>query len=98
MSGFSSQGVGLAASAKLAVVDAQAARAVSAAAIKMVLVANPVILHAPRPLVWKRLSGIGPPANLPNKSRTPLSRQYDERVCGGTRVQDFGISRCLLRD
>src|SRR5450759_2349265 len=67
MSGASTQDVGLAASAKAEVVSA-----VSAAAIKKVLVENPVILHAPKKL--RRL------ANLLNKSRTSLSRQYDEPI------------------
>jgi hypothetical protein len=65
MSGFSSQGVGAGLCA-----NADVESAVSAAAIKNVLVENPVIIAAPgNPCKY---------ANILNKSRTPLPRQYDE--------------------
>jgi hypothetical protein len=68
MSGFSSQGVGAGLCA-----NADVESAVSAAAIKNVLVENPVIIAAPGNLPNNLAS-----ANILNKSRTPLPRQYDE--------------------
>jgi hypothetical protein len=67
MSGFSSQGVGAGLCAK-----ADVESAVSAAAIKSVLVENPVIIAAPGKLPNNLAS-----ANFLNKSRTLRPRQYD---------------------
>src|SRR5665647_744398 len=61
MSGFSSQGVGLAASANAAVVNAEPVSAVSAVAVKMVMVENLVILHAPQRSEKKLVCNGGPP-------------------------------------
>src|SRR5665647_3252885 len=70
MSGFSSQGVGLAASANADVVSA-----ISAAAVKRVLVENLVILLAPS----NRSEKVGPAMAVRrflNKSRTSIARQH----------------------
>src|ERR1700737_1778679 len=80
MSGVSTQGVGAALCANADVVSA-----VSAAAIKRVLVENLVITHAPS----NRSEKVWRPANFLNKSRTPLSRQYDESCRRDRRPYDF---------
>src|SRR5665647_598099 len=83
MSGFSSHGVGAGLCAK-----AEFVSAVSAAASKRVLVENPVILQSPS----NRSEKIRRPVNVLNKSRTSLSRQYEEpirRSARRLRVCDF---------
>src|SRR6266481_163911 len=70
MSGVRTHGVGAAACANADVVSA-----VSAAATKRVLVENLVIMHSPSNRS-KKLA----PAHFLNKSRTPLSRQYDYSI------------------
>src|SRR5438105_10505202 len=87
MSGVSTQGVGARVCAKADVVSAP-----SAAAIKRVFVENLVIVHSPRqPIIVEPIL---------NKSRTPLSRQYDETVgrSASKRTSDFVISRIAPGD
>jgi hypothetical protein len=61
----------------------------------MVLVKTLVILLAPQR--FEKPTAIAA-HQFPNKSRTLMSRQYDEPVRCSARVQDFGISRWSLRD
>src|SRR5664279_1331802 len=88
MSGFSPQGVGAGLCA-----NADAESAVSAAAAKNVLVENPVIISAPGSLTNKFGT-----ANISNKSRTPLPRQYDEayRRSAPPRHCDFALPTSRL--
>jgi hypothetical protein len=62
----------------------------------MVMVENLVILHAPERSEknWSAMAA----RQFLNKSRTLMPRQYDEPVRARRAVQDFGISRCSLRD